>query len=108
MLHGEFFAQLEVEVPTEELTSQPPDNRNWLHDNLEQKYKFKLNRITTALSYSAAATAGIFITLLLVSFLNIPNVSPLPPQDRLYAPFYEWVSSEQVVTVGTWDQEIGT
>lgn len=71
-------------------STEPPNIQALLEENLKQEYAFAEKRFKTALRYSALATIGVIIALLVFSGLSIFNVRQIPAQFRLYMPFYEW------------------
>ena len=83
------------------------NNTEWLHDNLKKQYEQKLRRIQTAAGYSAAATIGVVIALIVVSALHLVSVGPLTERNQLYAQFLEWDTTGPQIQVCNWDCEIG-
>ena len=101
--------QLIALVSQDDETASVPDVQQLLEDQLIQKYEYLRQRFQAAFMYTAMATGGVIVALIVISALNISGISQMPDDYRLYETFYEWRSEGATqYPICSWDCEIVT
>lgn len=101
--------QLIALVSQQAETTEALDIQQVLEKQLLRTYEYQRRRFQTAFTYSALATGGVIIALLVLSALNVLGLRQIPQTYRLHAPFYEWRSEEAAqYPICAWNCEVST